>query len=75
MAKVYKAEFYITDVNCKLQDIEDIKQGIEEAPAFRWTIVHVADVKESNEFEWDDDLKINHIEATTDDYEEYLKGR
>ncbi|MEC0764484.1 hypothetical protein P8898_19370 [Bacillus haynesii] len=50
-----------------MEDITDIEN--------KWTIVHVADVKESNEFEWDDDLKINHIEATTDDYEEYLKGR
>ncbi|MGF9745661.1 hypothetical protein ABEX05_00040 [Bacillus velezensis] len=74
MAKVYKAEFYITDVNGNLQNIEDIKGGIEEAPAFRWTIVHVADVKESAEFEWDDDLKINRIEATTEDYEAYIRG-
>lgn len=34
-----------------------------------------SDVKESEEFEWDDDLKINNIAATTEDHEEYFKGR
>ncbi|MED2944237.1 hypothetical protein P4284_22745 [Bacillus swezeyi] len=75
MAKVYKAEFYITDFNDEYQGINDVKEIIEESPTFSWALVHVSDVKESKEFEWDSDLKINHIEATTEDYEEYFKGR
>ncbi|MCI3197764.1 hypothetical protein GXP75_19250 [Bacillus sp. HU-1818] len=73
MAKVYKAEFYIADINDEFQGINDIKEKIEESPTFRSAYVHVADVKESAEFEWDDDLKINRIAATTEDYEEYFK--
>ncbi|KAA6446732.1 hypothetical protein [Bacillus swezeyi] len=75
MAKVYKAEFYITDPNGEYHGTDDIKERIEESAAFRWALVHASDVKESKEFEWDADLIINHVAATTEDYEEYFKGR
>ncbi|MCF7618538.1 hypothetical protein L3137_14880 [Bacillus sonorensis] len=73
MAKVYKAEFYITDMTDEFYSIDDVKEKIEDTPTFRWARIHVTDVKESEEFEWDDDLKINNIAATTEDYEEYFK--
>ena len=75
MAKVYKAEFYITDMSNEFYSVDDLKEKIEESPTFRWSLVHVSDVKESEEFEWDDDLKINNIAATTEDHEKYFKGR
>ncbi|MFC8150390.1 hypothetical protein ACFUP3_11855 [Bacillus paralicheniformis] len=75
MAKVYKAEFYITDMSDEFYSVDDLKEKIEESPTFRWALVHVSDVKESEEFEWDDNLKINNITATTEDHEEYFKGR
>lgn len=75
MTKIYKAEFYITDFNDEYQGIDDVKGKVEESPTFRWALVHVSDIKESEEFEWDDDLKINNIAATTEDYEEYFKKK
>ncbi|MCY9236243.1 hypothetical protein CHCC20491_0177 [Bacillus paralicheniformis] len=75
MAKVYKAEFYITDISDEFYSVDDLKEKIEESPTFRWSLVHVSDVKESEEFEWGNDLKINNIAAATEDYEEYFKKK
>lgn len=75
MAKVYKAKFYITDISDEFYSVDDLKEKIEESPTFRWSLVHVSDVKESEEFEWGNDLKINNIAAATEDYEEYFKKK
>lgn len=69
MAKVYKVEMYISDFN---SEIEDAKEFIEDLLDNGWIGVKVADVKESEEFEWDDDLAINKVKATKEDYEEYF---
>ncbi|UGO50940.1 hypothetical protein PQE70_gp087 [Bacillus phage vB_BanS_Nate] len=72
MAKVFKATFYVSDYSGEIHDIEQLKDMIEERMG-RWVGIHVDAVKESAEFEWEDELKINKIKATTEDFEEYFK--
>lgn len=69
MAKVYKVSMYITDTD-ECSDIENlIEHGLNRYdlyPSFM-------DVKSSEEFEWDDDLEINNVECTKNDFEKYFQ--
>lgn len=74
MAKVYKATIYITDYNDDIADLDYLKQKLEDTGLGAWMSVKVAEAKESEEFEWDDELLINKRDAEADDFEAYLKG-
>lgn len=71
MAKVYKVEMYITDVNEEFHNTYHIRPYIEDW--HRWVATKVANIQESVEFEWEDDLKINKVDASIEDFEEYFK--
>jgi hypothetical protein len=79
MAKVYKAEIYISDYNGEIyisdngEINDDIKNFLESLLENRWVGIKVSDIKESEEFEWHDDLVINKTKATTEDFEKYFK--
>lgn len=73
MAKLYKVEMYITDFNDEIMDVDDLKGLLYEFEFHNWVGVKVVDIKESKEFEWSDDLKINKVDATVKDFEEYFK--
>lgn len=72
MAKVYKATIYISDYNSEIDGLEDLEELIDSRLGV-WMRVHVAETKESEEFEFEDDLEINKTNATTEDFEEYVK--
>ncbi|MDS7057172.1 hypothetical protein NXG04_07720 [Klebsiella pneumoniae] len=72
MAKVFKATVYFADYNEEIQDEEDLKNFIEDRLG-RWVGIHISETKESEDFEWEDDLKINKTNRTAEDFEEYLK--
>ncbi|MEX0598134.1 MAG: hypothetical protein WD512_16720 [Candidatus Paceibacterota bacterium] len=74
MAKVYKATIYIADPNNDVSDLIDLNDMIENELG-EWKIIKVAESKESEEFNWDDDLMINKIYSQVDDYEEYFKDK
>ncbi|AXQ67714.1 hypothetical protein KIOSHI_37 [Bacillus phage Kioshi] len=76
MAKVYKVEMYIVDANGEYDFASDeaMLEEIEHQVAVRMDVMtHVESVKSSEEFEWDDDLRINYTGATKEDYEAHLK--
>lgn len=73
MAKIYKAQIYLTDYNDEIQDLEDLKEDLKDLGDYLWIGVDIGEIKESKEFEWDDDLKINSTDATIADFEEYFK--
>ena len=74
MAKVYKATLYVTDYNEEYQDGEHLKLGLQEHLDDLWVGVDHLEIQESNEFEWDDELAINKVDASKEDYEVYFKG-
>lgn len=68
MAKIFKIEMYVVDYG----DSGITSDEIEEAVRSDFdAIVFVSNAKEK-EFEWNDDLKINLIDSTKEDYEEYF---
>lgn len=76
MAKVYKVTMYLADANEYYafdEDNEymesDIKESLERVNVFPT----VAEIKESDEFEWTEDLDINFTDATNEDFEKYIK--
>lgn len=69
MAKIYKAEIYITDIHDDFQSISDIVDYIENhkyAPYIR--IIK----EQSAEFEWEDDVIINKLSCTNEQYSEFF---
>ena len=73
MARIYKAEIYLTDTSDEIQDLNQLKNALKGLGDRLWVGVDIASVTESKEFEWEDDLKINKINSTIDDLEEYFK--
>lgn len=76
MAKVYKVTMYLPDPNgyYDLHDTEHFQSELESGLQRVLDISPViADIQESEVFEWHDDLKINGMSSSFDDYEEYIK--
>lgn len=74
MAKVYKATVYITDMNDDLSN-DEVKEALRNLGYELGSDVHIAKVKVSDDFEWEDELKINSTEVTNKDYEEYFQNK
>ncbi|AGY46646.1 hypothetical protein BigBertha_138 [Bacillus phage BigBertha] len=76
MPKVHKVTLYVVDLNGDYDNYteeevaEEVKQHVDLQLD---TMSHVGKIESSEEFEWDDELKINYTNATTKDYEEYFK--
>lgn len=74
MTKVHKVVLYITDLNDKYQDEEDVRLAIRQFSDREEAIIHIAEQKESEYFEWNDDLAINKRNATTEDFAKYIEA-
>lgn len=67
MSKIYKIEVYIVDPNEYYADGEELFETIiDKTDCFCPTSI----IYKEAEFEWDDDLRINHGECTVSDCEE-----
>lgn len=75
MAKVHKVVLYISDYNDRYQDEDDVKLAIEHFSDSEGVGIHIAEQKESEYFEFDDDLAVNKIKATTEDFEKYIENK
>lgn len=74
MARVYKVEMYLLDCNDFLE-YGSMTSELEKA-LYRLDLsskIHV--LKKSDFFEFEDDLEINYVEATTEDFEVYVKNK
>ncbi|CEQ01663.1 Uncharacterised protein [[Clostridium] sordellii] len=69
MEKLHKIELYIVDYNNQFETVDSFINYLADRTD---CIYHVGN-SETVEFEWDDDLDINNIDATTKDYEKYFK--
>lgn len=68
MAKIYKVNMYIIDCNDMINDIDEVTDIIERKFS---AFTHVGECK-NRSLEWNDDLQINQVGATTKDHEEYF---
>ncbi|MFS0905676.1 hypothetical protein AB3N02_21770 [Priestia aryabhattai] len=73
MAKVYRVTMFVSDANGDMQDAENLKEQLEQVADRLDVFFDHIEVEESEEFEWDDDLKINKTNATVEDFEEYFE--
>lgn len=73
IARLYKVEMYITDIEDDYVNTEQLKNHLEYALDRTYSIMKLSKIEASRKFEWDDDLKINLVKATNEDYEEYFK--
>lgn len=68
MARVHKVTMFITDIEGD-SDVEDlIKNGLRRYDLHPKFI----EVNSSDEFEWDDDLLINKVSGTKEDFKKYF---
>ena len=70
MAKIYKVEMYIVDVNDEFNGIQDY---IEYVNGGLYNLSLFITKSESKKFEWDDELIVNKRCAMTDDYNEFFR--
>ena len=66
MSKVHRVSFYIADVNDEWEasDIDCVLSNKFNAEFVK--------VESSEEFEWDDDLEINKVDNTKEDFDKYF---
>lgn len=69
MANIHKLGLYIVDANGNYMDVEEIINIIESNTDCECKVAY----SDSKQFEWDDELKINYVDADAEDYEEYFK--
>ena len=76
MAKLYKIEGYLCDVNGEFKDVEDFR-GYFHTLINRgyYTLDAPIDFKitESKEFEWNDDIDLNYHGCTEEDCKKYFE--
>lgn len=73
MAKVFKATVYFVDINegfettTEVIDYFNSKSRVGELRTF--------ETEQSEEFKWDDSIKINFTDSTKEDLENVIKGK
>lgn len=69
MAKLYKVEMYILDVNEKYDDLGSIMMDMENSTDVNFDYFN----EQETDIEWDDNVKINNTNCTIEDYRKYFK--
>ena len=71
MAKIYKTEMYILDVNDDFEDIDDFLNYIEMVN--KYTSILAFNKSTSNTFEWFDEIDLNQKKCSLESFEKYFK--
>ena len=76
MAKLYKMTMYICDLGGNLS-LEEMKANIDNVLSgiSIHCVTHYSNEKEGPNIEWEDDIDLNRIDATTEQWENYFKDR
>ena len=70
MSKIHKVEMYIVDANdCFDSDYTHVVDVLDRYSDMGGVIISGKTV----EFEWDDDLAINHVDCPLEEYEKYFE--
>lgn len=72
MPKIFKGSFYFVDVNDDFNTIDELIDRLERDKYINH--INVFDKKESKEFEWDDDLKINFTNCPRNEFDKYFEN-
>lgn len=75
MANLYKMTLYVCDLEESL-DLEEIKTLIDERALDGISvscITHYANEKVGKQVEWNDDIDLNKVDSTTEQWERYFQ--
>ena len=70
MAKMYKVELYLVDYKEEYKNIGEILEDIENRGCIFMQLIK----SEGRLFDWDNELKINQPESSTEDFDEYFES-
>jgi len=70
MAKMYKVELYLVDYKEEYKNIGEILEDIENRGCIFMQLIK----SEGRLFDWDNELKINQPESSTEDFDEYFEN-
>ena len=75
MAKLYKIEGYLCDVNGEFKDVENFRTYLHILLIDRGDLFNPIDFKiaESKEIEWHDDIDLNCLDCTEEDCKKYFE--
>lgn len=75
MAKLYKLEGYLCDVNGEFKDVEDFRDYLHTLIDRGYYLFNPIDFKitESKEIEWHDDIDLNCLDCTEEDCKKYFE--
>ena len=73
MAKLYKVELYLCDVNDEFYDKDDVLEYLNSLLEMDdYFLIRIINAKESKEFEWYDDIDINYSDCTKEEFDKYF---
>ena len=74
MAKLYKVELYLCDVNDEFYDKDDVLEYLNSLLEMDdYFLTRIINVKESKEFEWYDNIDINYSDCNIEKFEKYFE--
>ena len=76
MAKLYIMTMYICDLEDDLS-LEEVKANIDNVLSgiSIHCVTHYSNEKEGPDIKWGDDIDLNYIDATTEQWENYFKEK
>ena len=73
MAKLYKVELYLCDVNDEFYDKDDVLEYLNSLLEMDdYFLTRIINAKESKEFTWYDDIDLNDIDCPKEECEKYF---
>lgn len=69
MARLYKVEMYVLDINEDYYSFDDIMNDVENSVEAGFTPFNIQEV----EFEWDDNIDLNKMNAPLEVYRNYFE--
>lgn len=70
MAKIHKVEMYLVDIN---EDFETLHDALVYMTNGKYSpLLHLV-TSESKEFEWDDNVIVNHCNCTNEQYNQFFE--
>lgn len=74
MAKLYKVELYLCDVNNEFYDKDDVLEYLNSLLEMDdYFLTRIINAKESKEFEWYDNIDINYSDCNIEKFEKYFE--
>ena len=75
MAKLYKTELYLCDVNDEFEDKNDVLEYLNSLLEMDGYLLNmgITNAKESAKFEWYDDIDLNNVDCSKEECEKYFE--